>query len=198
MYKKISLLVAITLATVLGVGCGQGESSVAGKSNKFSDDLEVKEKRAKAIELLIAKCTECGIAEEKARKYQPMFETALNWYAEEIVQNIYKIYPTKEVVQRSAREDRAKGVKELAGAFRERMCSLRPTTNINNRQGLMAVCGVTDYGTETCAKFTLILDDLGISDSNIRGIMGMFLRGKFMDEFSNACADFVVARIIKG
>jgi hypothetical protein len=42
MHKKFSLLVAITLATVLGAGCGQGESPVAGKSNKFSDDPEVK------------------------------------------------------------------------------------------------------------------------------------------------------------
>jgi hypothetical protein len=48
MYKKLSLLAAIILATVLGGGCGQVESPVAareGKSNKFSDDPEVKKKQ---------------------------------------------------------------------------------------------------------------------------------------------------------
>jgi hypothetical protein len=42
MHKKFSLLVAITLAAVLGGGCGQGESPVAGKSDRFSEDPEVK------------------------------------------------------------------------------------------------------------------------------------------------------------
>jgi hypothetical protein len=52
MYKKSSLLAAIILATVLGGGCGQVESPVAareGKSNKFSDDPEVKKSKGHRV-----------------------------------------------------------------------------------------------------------------------------------------------------
>ena len=110
MHRKLSLLIVITLATVLGVGCGQGGSPAAAgedKSNKFSDHPEIKEKRDKAVDLLINKCIKCGISHEKARGYYPpVFGELLDSLGEGFAQEIYEQLPDTRGTRTKIKENR--------------------------------------------------------------------------------------------
>jgi hypothetical protein len=152
--------------------------------------------------LLIAKCTECGIAEEKARKYQLDIEEVLDSSAENMAQDFYEKFTTAEAARMRIKGRRALVVVALVDGLKLKyqMLSTRLSVlQINSRQDLMEKFISSSLDTETYyCEFTRVLDDLGISDNDIPRIKEILSKDKFMSEFLYAFADFVVARIEKG
>jgi hypothetical protein len=196
MYKKFSLLVAIALATVLGAGCGQGRSSAeAGKGqvNKLPNDLEVAQKRGKVVEMFMDKCIECGIAEEKLRKYQPGLEKHLDDFAEGRVRSVRKTPDAYEQCLQAWRERKEEGTRSLVD--QSRPATYAHYRNVSSRKDLVSALISDDARKQE--KLMSIMEYLGISDDRTIILKNAFLQKKFMDKFLYAYYDFVFASIVK-
>jgi hypothetical protein len=201
MYKKFGLSVAIALATVLGAGCGQGKSSAEaekGQVNKLPSDLEVAQKRRKVVEMFVGKCIECGIAEEKLRKYQPGLEKYSDNVAEGTVQGLSISNGLGAEIIREEMRSMSQVRKEqflLSLSEEFKTCTDRIWCGVSTREDLIS--SLIRNSAWEHAELALVMDDLGISDNHIISLRNAFLQEEFMDGLLYALSDLVFASIVK-